>query len=36
MNDQARSLLDRYIYAIRRLLPRAQRDDIAAELRRGS
>ena len=33
MNDQARSLVDRYIYAIRRLLPRAQRDDIAAELR---
>ena len=32
MNDQARSLLDRYIYAIRRLLPGAQRDDIAAEL----
>ena len=33
MNDQASSLVDRYIYAIRRLLPRAQRDDIAAELR---
>lgn len=33
MNDQARSLVDRYIYAIRRLLPRTQRDDIAAELR---
>ena len=33
MNDQARSLLDRYIYAIRRLLPRAQRDDIVSELR---
>lgn len=33
MNDHARSVLDRYVYAIQRLLPRAQRDDIASELR---
>jgi len=33
MNEQARSLLDRYVYAIHKLLPRAQRDDIATELR---
>jgi hypothetical protein len=33
MSDHASSLIDRYIYAVRRLLPRAQRDDIASELR---
>jgi hypothetical protein len=33
MNDRGASIIDRYVYAVRRLLPRAQRDDIAAELR---
>jgi hypothetical protein len=33
MNTQVTSLLDRYVYAIRKLLPRDQRNDIASELR---
>ena len=33
MTEHARLLIDRYVYAIQRLLPRAQRDDIASELR---
>jgi hypothetical protein len=32
MTDRA-SIIDRYVFAVARLLPRAQRDDIAAELR---
>ena len=31
--ERATFLLDRYVYAVRKLLPRAQRDDIASELR---
>lgn len=33
MTDRGASLIDRYVRAVRQLLPRAQRDDIAAELR---
>jgi len=33
MTDHSASLIDRYVHAVRQLLPRAQRDDIAAELR---
>jgi hypothetical protein len=33
MRNEAMSLLDRYIYAVRQQLPRAKRDDIASELR---
>jgi hypothetical protein len=33
MNRSSTSLIDRYVYAVQRLLPRAQRDDIVAELR---
>ena len=33
MNNNPASLLDRYIYAVKQGLPRAKRDDIAAELR---
>jgi hypothetical protein len=33
MRNEAMSLLDRYVYAVRKHLPRAKRDDIASELR---